>query len=223
MRQRLVLTMKGYTMKFIAILLTLVLAQNVLAQDRQKSGGAGYEGLMVLNLPTGPMLALRALPVTRGTHYLDVTFKLKDFDATDGAHLALGLGDLYRYFDRGLVPVADGFVVGKSALCPEKGVAVNFESYGGEVPGKVLDCPTAYGPLRSDTVYQVRFSVTDTGVSSMTVHLEDDTLVWGRVVRTFNGMHAPHARGLFLIPYSPPDKKNGAYELLRVSSGVEPF
>ena len=208
-------------MKLIPLLLALLLSPSVLAQDTQKHGIFERESLLIQNGVVGTMVALRVLPMARGTHFLNVTIRLRDFNAVGGAHLAFGLGDIYRYFDTGVLPpVADGFVIGQSNQCPEKGIAVNFESYGGEIPGKTLDCPTAYGPLRIDWVYQVRLSVTATGVTAMTVHLEDGTLVWGKVTRTFDGQHKQHARGLFIVPVSPTDGKNGAYELLRVSAGV---
>ena len=116
--------------------------------------------------------------------------------------------------------VADGYVLGKSNGCPEKGVAFNFESYGGEVPGKTLDCPTAFGPLNPNTVYQIRLDVTAAGVSRIVVALADDTVVW-QATRTFDGQHGLHARGLFVIPISP--KKNGTYELIKMSAGTNRF
>ena len=208
-------------MKLFVLLFAACLAISGQAQDVQKHGGIQAQSLRIEKLNTGYLVALRALPISTGTQYLDITIRLGTFDATEGAHLAIGLGDLYRYYDTGtLPPVADGFVIGKSNLCPEKGVAVNMESYGGEVPGKILDCPTAFGPLRSDTVYQVRLSVTADGTTRLTVHTADDTLIWA-ATRSFNGKHGPHARGLFVIPYSPAGKVNGAYELLSITAGTD--
>ena len=175
------------------------------------------EFLRLEKLPTGHLIAVRQIP-SHQNHYLNLTFKLSGFDATDSAHMAIGLGDLYRYYDAGKAPVGDGFVIGESGGCLDKGVAVNFESYGGEIPGKTLDCPTAYGPLNQNTVYQIRLTVTPSGDVDYALRLLDDTLI-ATGHRSWNGQHAAHERGLFIIPYSPAGKPNGSYELLTLKAG----
>lgn len=209
-------------MKYIIAIGLLFLSMFTSAQTI-KRGLGGDEAMRIEKLDNGYLVALRSLPIATGTQYIDMTIKLGSFDATDGAHIAIGLGDLYRYYDTGtLPPVADGYVLGKSNGCPEKGVAFNFESYGGEIPGKTLDCPTAFGPLKPDTIYQIRLDVTSAGVSRIVVALADDTVVW-QATRTFDGMHGPHARGLFVIPINPIGKKNGTYELIKMSAGTNLF
>lgn len=169
-------------------------------------------------LPTGYLIAVRTLP-GEGEHWLRLRFRLAAYDATEGAHLAIGLGDLYRYFESGSTPVGDGFIVGKSNGCPEKGVAVNHESYGGELPDRTLDCPTAYGPLDVVGEYTVLLVVSAEGEARFDVFDAQGVKVH-TAVRDWDGMHRPHDRGLFIIPYSPEGKPNGRYELLELRTGV---
>ena len=38
-----------------------------------------------------------------------------------GGHLALGVGDLSRYFNAGLPPLGNGIIVGQASMCPDQG------------------------------------------------------------------------------------------------------
>jgi hypothetical protein len=177
------------------------------------------EFFRIQKVQTGYLIAMREIP-SRGTHWLEFRFRLDGFDAKNSAHLAIGLGDLYRYFDSGLVPVADGFVVGESGECLDKGIAVNFESYGAEIPGKTLDCPTAFGPLDRNLTYRVMLSVSQSGVVHYAL-FDEAGLLLSEATRSWNGRHGAHARGLFVIPYSP--GQNGAYELISMRAGYQTY
>jgi hypothetical protein len=190
------------------------------ADERVTRHAVESEVLRLELLPTGYLVAVRTLP-GEGEHWLRIRFRLAAYDATESAHLAIGLGDLYRYFESGSAPVGDGFIVGLSNSCPEKGVAVNHESYGGEIPGRILDCPTAYGSLNLVKEYTVLLVVSAVGEARFDVFDTMGVKVH-TAVRDWNGMHRPHDRGLFIIPYSPDGKPNGRYELLELRAGVTP-
>lgn len=211
--------MKKFIVSLFAAMLLFSASASAVTPEPKHTGGYSAEYLRLEKLPVGYLIALKEIPQV-GTHWLDFTFKLGTFNATGGSHLAIGLGDLYKYYETGAVPNGDGFVVGKANACESKGVAVNLESYGGLESGKVLDCPTAFGPLSTTAIYQVRITVSEKGVVKFSVHAEDDTLLW-TATRSWTGSYPEFRRGLFVIPINASGVTQGSYELLSLQAGVE--
>lgn len=176
--------------------------------DSQKRGPSN-EALRLEATPSGYMVALRSLPA--GTQYLDLTIKLKGYDAKQGAFLAVGLGDLYAYFDKGNAPLGEGYLVGAINECPTKGIALTVESY--TAPLIAVNCKQAL-TLTNDMVYQIRMTVTAKGDVRVSLHAQDDTLL-GVVSRPAVAL-AQYSKGLFVVPVG-----KGSYELQSMTAGSE--
>lgn len=170
---------------------------------------------MITQNRVGPGVAIRDLgfaPVTR----LEFEFKIGAYNATGGNHIAVGIGNLYPFYDFGLPPQGSGFVIGEWHRCPDMGVIVAIEHY---AAGYGVDTSTCYGPLSPLKVYKVDLKVTKPFTVSYAIY--DGTLLLASFERKMPLVPiAPYPTGAFVIPVDT-GIASGAYELLKFKTYTE--
>lgn len=208
-------TMKEIIMKRIGLIFTCLvlvfasLMAPAFAGDDSKRIGGKNEALGLEKLPQGYLIALRQIPTT-GTQYLRMAIKLKGYDTTSGGFIAVGMGDLYRFYENGQHPLGEGYLLGYNNACPSKGVAVTLYSYTDTLP---INCRNS-SPILNDMIIQIYVSVTAKGDVNLTVENAYDFLIT-RLSKPAVSV-AQYSKGFFIVPIG-----TGSYELLSLSAGTE--
>ncbi len=196
------------------ILTALVLAASLItsafAADVEKRS-VKNESLRLEKLPNGYLVALRSLPAA-GTQFLDIRIKLKKFDTVNGSFVAVGMGDLYKYYDKGEMPLGEGYLIGANVQCPKQNIAIELYSY--TAPNLPINCKNTLADLQNDTVYQIRVTVNAKGDLSLMVEDENDVLL-ARLSKPAVSV-AQYSKGLFIVPIG-----KSSYELIGLSAGSE--
>ena len=165
--------------------------------------------------PSGPLIAVQNLGEPERQIRVDVTFTLSGLVATDGAHIATGIGDLTRFFTRGEPPVGEGVVVGQWSGCPTSNISVIAESY---YSGTVLDSSSCFALPDPSIEYILSYWVTTD--YRIRIRLVQGTAVLFDYTRPWLGQHDPHMRGFFVLGL-PGVGRNGPYTLSKVIAWAE--
>lgn len=176
------------------------------------SGAAAEEVFHYEKTVVGPIIALKDLNIGERDVRIDMKFKLDKFNARMGKHLVVAIGDLTRYYNRGVAPIGEGVVIGASDYCPDtSSMSAMTESL---YSGRVLEPATCFSNIDVNTVYDL--AVTVTVAYDITYELRRDGVLLTTQKRTWQGVHPWHTRGLFFVPVS--DANNGAVDLLRLTA-----
>lgn len=167
--------------------------------------------------PMGPLVAVKDLGAGDRRVRVDITFRLDTYNATDGGHIASGVGDLNRYFDNGVPPMGEGSIVGAWVGCPDKGAApvVTFESF---YSGPALDKDSCFNLPDLKAEYTLTYWVSKDYRVKM--RLVQGTTVLFEKERAWVGEHPWHTRGFFLLAV-PGTTPAGPYTLLKAVATVE--
>ena len=162
------------------------------------------------SVPTGPLLSVQTLGAGDRDIEVEMVFKLGAFSPKGGGHLALGVGDLSRYFNTGLPPLGNGIIVGQASMCPDQGATISLltEQYG--TTG--ADPETCFSGLAPDAEYRLVTRVTADQRIQYTLWNGDQLLATRSRAA---GNVPPHSRGLFLVGL-PGQPAGGAFTLVRL-------
>lgn len=162
--------------------------------------------------PMGPLIAAKDLGVGERQIRVDITFKMGQQTGLAGGHIASGVGDLNRYYERGVPPIGEGVIVGAWVGCPDGGTVPSFipESY---YSGPSLDKDSCFPLPDLTSEYLISYWVSVD--YKIRMRLVRGTEVLFERERTWAGVHPWHTRGFFLAALEG-GQPNGPYTLLKV-------
>ena len=156
----------------------------------------GRELVRFESTASGPLLAIKDVGANGQQIKVQATFRIGAFGGLQGRHLVFGVGDLTRYFESGLGPIGDGFIVGEMNGCGDPGqVSGLLESWRWPNPS-TNHTDTCYTGLKADRDYTVNIWVSAN--QTVRYQLIDGTRVLSEVVRYMRPAPA-HARGVFVF------------------------
>lgn len=187
----------------MVVFLTILLPP--IAADLKREELFRYE-----SVPTGPLLSVQTLGAGDRDIEVEMVFKLGAFSPSGGGHLALGIGDLSRYFNHGQPPLGNGVIIGQAGMCPDQAstISVLTEQYG--TTG--ADPETCFSGLAPDAEYRLVTRVTADQRIQYTLWNGDQLLATRSRAA---GNVPPHSRGLFLVGL-PGQPAGGAFTLVRL-------
>lgn len=156
----------------------------------------GRELVRFETTPSGPMLAVKDVGAQGKQIKVQATFRIGAFGGLQGRHLVFGVGDLTRYFESGLGPIGDGFIVGEMAGCGDAGqVSGLMESW--RWPGPSTNhIDTCYTGISADQEYTVNLWVSANQTTRY--QLIQGTRVLADIVR-YMAPAPSHSRGVFVF------------------------
>lgn len=156
----------------------------------------GQELVRFETTPSGPMLAVKDVGAQGKQIKVQATFRIGAFGGLQGRHLVFGVGDLTRYFESGLGPIGDGFIVGEMDGCGSHGqISGLMESW--RWPGPSTNhTNTCYTGISADQEYTVNLWVSANQTTRY--QLIRGTQVLADVIR-YMAPAPPHSRGVFVF------------------------
>lgn len=203
--------MKSYLLQFAVAALLFGSAEGLATGPALPPNSLPQEQMRIEEGKTGPLVAVRNFGRSQEYYYVaEFEFKLADYKAQAGEHIAFGIGNLYPFYDKRQGVQGEGFVIGQWSGCPEFPIVIAFETYAGAYPVSSESC---YGPIERDVFYKVVFKFKpDVFVEMQLWEVESGKLLHSLAKPVTLQQAGTYPLGLFIIPVDL-NLGSGAYKL----------